>query len=326
MDKYLITIDDKNDDGLGIEKISFVKNPAILLKGMAFNNEVKSLSFKTDDTKMRIVAPAMIPMDIYRYSVEEDYEYEVRFTSEVIEDIRNKFMKNLTNKDIFNLEHSDEIIPAYILETWIVGKDPKADKSYSEWGMEVPSGTLMVLSQVTDKNYYDELVKNEQFAYSIEGFFGLSELKLMIEKKKDTNMEDLKLPDGEHQIGEKIYVVKDGKVTEIKDVVAAAEEVKPEEEVKAAEVVDEEVEASEDVKQEEDTIEAEEVEDVKMAIDEAELMTILQPKFDEIYKMIADLSSKMEDDVTSEDVVPTEDVKMSAIGKFCEVQKFLKKK
>ena len=326
MDKYLISIGDEFGDELGINLISFVKNPAIMVKGMAFNQEVKPLNFVNDDVKMRIIAPAMIPMDIYRYSREEDYEYEVRFTSEVIEKIRDKFMKNLTNKDIFNLEHSDEITPAYILETWIVGKDPKQDKAFSEYGLEVPSGTMMVMSQITDRNYYDKLVENEQFAYSIEGFFGLDELKLMIEKKKETNMEDLKLPDGEHQIGEKIYVVKDGKLIEIKDVIAA-EEVKPEEEkVEAAEVVEEEVEASEEAPSEEEAIEAEDVkeEEVKMAIDEVELMTILQPKFDEIYKMIADLSAKLETE--DEDEIPSEEVKMSAIERFTAVHKFLKKK
>jgi len=269
------------------------------------------------------VAPAMIPMDIYRYSREEDYEYEVRFTTEVIEKIRDKFMKNLSNKDIFNLEHSNEITPAYILETWIVGKDPKSDKAFSEFGLEVPSGTMMVMSQITERNYYNKLVENEQFAYSIEGFFGLDELKLMIDKKEETKMEDLKLPDGEHEIAGKIYVVKDGVITEVKDVVEASEEVTPEEEIKAEVVTEEEV-VEEEMADEEVVTDEKVEEEVKMAIDEAELMTILQPKFDEIYKMIADLGAKLEDEAEAE--LPTEEVQMSISQKFSEVQKFLKKK
>jgi hypothetical protein len=39
--------------------------------------------------------------------------------------------------------------------------------------------------------------------------------------------------------------------------------------------------------------------EVKMQIDETELMTILQPKFDEIYKMIADLKAAT---IDSEDI------------------------
>lgn len=341
MDKYLISIDDEFGDDLGINLISFVKNPAIQTKGLAFNKHEKGIKFSNDEVKMRIVAPAMIPMDIYRYDNEEDYEYEVRFTKEVIENIRGKFMENF-KQDIFNLEHTEEHVPAYILETWIVGEEPKADKAFSVYGIEVPVGTMMVMSQITDRNYYDKLVEEEQFAYSIEGFFGLDELKLMINKKQETKMEDLKLPDGEHTIGEKVYVVKDGVVTEVKDVVIA-EEVKPtEDEIKAEEIVeeekleedqeeevvleedqkDEEIEAEE---KEEEIVAEEKEEEVKLEIDENELMTILQPKFEEIYKIIAELSAKIEE-VPTEEVIDETEVKMSVNERFSNVTNFLKKK
>ncbi len=327
MDKYKITIDENIDDNLGIELISFVKNPAIMVKGLSFNtHQPKQLQFNSDSVKMRIVAPAMIPMNIYRFEEEDNYEYEVVFTSEVIEQIRNKFMMNLTNKNIFNLEHSEELVPAYILETWIVGQDPKADKSYSEYGIEVPTGTMMVMSQITDKNYYDSLVANEQFAYSIEGMFGFSELKLseFLNKKikNESDMNELMLPDGEHTIGEKIYIVKDGKVMEIKDVVkeevVAAEvtpEVTPEETPKEEEVKAEEV-IEEEVKPEAKT---------EMVIDETELMTILQPKLDEIYKMIADLNAKLEGKEDVEEVIETP-VAMNIHQKFSNVMNFIKEK
>lgn len=314
LDKYLITIDENYGEDLGINLISFVKNPAIMVKGLAFNNQVK-IKFKSDDKKMRIIAPALIPMDIYRYSREENYEYEVRFTVDVIEKLRDKFMSNLKNRDIFNLEHSDSIVPAYILETWIVGQDPKADKAYSEYGIEVPTGTMMVMSQITDRDYYDSLVKNEQFAYSIEGFFGLEELKLMINKKEEVKMKDNLF--GEFELDGKLYTFSDGKLISVVEI--NAEEEKPVEEVAAEEgVIEEEV-------VEEVAAEDKPEEEVKMVIDEAELMTILQPKFDEIYKMIADLSAKLEEEEVSEEVEP-EEVQMSVTEKFSQVQKFLKKK
>ena len=329
MDKFLISIKDINgniNEDLGIELISFVKNPAIMIKGLAFNShQQKKIKFSTDEIKMRIIAPAMIPMDIYRFEEEENEEYEVQFTEEVIEEIRNKFMANLTNRNIFNLEHSQEICPAYILETWIVGNDPKADKSYSEFGIEVPKGTMMVMSQITDKDYYDKLVANEQCAYSIEGMFGFSNLKLsdIINKNKNKINMELMLPDGEHTIGEKIYIVKDGKVLEIKDVIKAeetpVEETKIEEEVKAEEVIEEKVE--EEIKAEEVIEETK----TEMAIDEAEVMTILQPKLDEIYKMIADLTAKLEDKESIEEVIETP-VAMNIHQKFSNVMDMIKEK
>ncbi len=160
---YKITIDPEYSDGeeLGIEQIAFTSNPAIKVKGMAFSQEVKMLF--ADDLKYRVTAPAMIPMEIYRRD-DETGEYYVQFTAETIEQIHAKFMQDLKNRDIFNLEHDQsQQVPAYILESWIVD-NPKEDKAFSTFGIEVPKGTLMITAQVTDKDYYSELVKADQVA------------------------------------------------------------------------------------------------------------------------------------------------------------------
>jgi hypothetical protein len=214
---YKITIDPEYSDGedLGIEQIAFTSQPAVITKGLAFN-ENKRLFF-SDDKKYRVVAPAMIPMQIYRKD-DEDGEYFVSFDQNTIEQIHSKFMQQLSNRDVFNLEHdTDKTVPAYVLEAWLVGSDPKKDKAYSSYGIEVPEGTLMITAQVTDKDYYNELVKNEQIGFSIEGFLGL---KL----RNQLNKYNMKLPDGEHTIEDKIYVVKDGEITEIRDVEITANE------------------------------------------------------------------------------------------------------
>ena len=64
--KYKITIDEAYGDGedLGISQIAFTATPAIKVKGMAFSSNEKR--YFTDDVKMRIAAPALIPMEIYR--------------------------------------------------------------------------------------------------------------------------------------------------------------------------------------------------------------------------------------------------------------------
>jgi hypothetical protein len=314
MDKYLISIDDELGEDLGIKLISFVKKPAILVKGIAFNRNYNELKFSKDDVKMRIVAPAMIPMDIYRYSPEEDYEYEVRFTKEVIEKIRDKFMKNLSNRNIFNLEHTDEIVPAYILETWIVGDKPELDKSYSEYAIDVPSGTLMIMTQITDRDYYNKLVENEQFSYSIEGFFGLEDLKFIMQKNKKKFMEQLKLPDGHHQIDDKIYFIENGEVLKI-------EKITKEEK---SNFFDNKNNTEKEEDFEEEKVDSNE----NNILNESEIIAILQPKFDEIYKLIADLSYKIENIIENkqEKENVTEDYKMSITDKFNNLQKFLKGK
>lgn len=315
---YKITIDEEYSDGenLGIEMIAFTNLPAVKVKGVSFGSE-KRLMF-ADDVKYRITAPAMIPMDIYRRD-SEDGEYYVQFTEEVIEQIHTKFMADLRNRDIFNLEHDTEKkVPAYILETWIVD-NPKQDKAYSTFGIEVPKGTLMVTAQVTDAEYFAELVANDQVGFSIEGFLGLK----LSEQIKLNNM---KLPDGEHLIEDKIYVVKDGEVVEIKEV-----EKTPTEEVVEEEMATEEV-AMEETTVEETTEESTTTEEA-MAIDPATdaeaIAAIVLPMLEEREKaliaMIADLRNQIEEMYAEkeEEVVETQATQLSMSEKFAKFKQFV---
>jgi hypothetical protein len=309
---YKITIDpeySENGEDLGIEQIAFTSTPAIKVMGMAFNSQAKKMIFK-DNVKYRIVAPALIPMEIYRKDDEDGKEYYVSFSKEEIEKIHSKFMKDMSNKDLFNLEHdTTETVPAYVLEAWIVD-NPTKDKAYSSFGIEVPTGTLMVTAQVTDVEYYNHLVDNDQVGFSIEGYLGM---KLKAETQLKTKINMNKLPDGEHTIEGKIYIVKDGEITEIRD----------------AEVV----EASEEVALEDTVVEEEEVvEEETMAVDpvlDAEaILAIVKPALDaevnNIVAMIADLKAQLEEalSVDSEEDVVEEVVALSVQQRLSNFIKF----
>jgi hypothetical protein len=276
---YKITIDpeySENGEDLGIEQIAFTSTPAIKVMGMAFNSQVKPMVFK-DAVKYRIVAPALIPMEIYRKDDEDGKEYYVSFSKEEIEKIHAKFMRDMSNKDLFNLEHdTTETVPAYILEAWIVDS-PLKDKAYSSFGIEVPTGTLMVTAQVTDVEYYNHLVDNDQVGFSIEGYLGMK-LKEVTQLKTDIKMN--KLPDGEHTIEGKIYVVTDGEITEIRD----------------AEVV--EATLADTVVEEEEVVE-EETMAVDPALDAEAILEIVRPfiteQVDALVAMIADLKAQLEE-------------------------------
>jgi hypothetical protein len=147
----------------------------------------------------------------------------------------------------------------------------------------------MVTAQVTDPEYYNKLVEEGQVGFSIEGFLGLK----LSEQIKLNNM---KLPDGEHTIEDKIYVIKDGEVVEIKEV----------EKEPTAEVVEEEMAAEpvamEDTTVEETTEESTTTEE-EMAIDPATdaeaILAIVLPVIEEREKaliaIIADLRNQMEE-------------------------------
>ena len=320
---YKITIDEAYSDGqdLGVEMIAFTNKPAIKVKGLAFNSHVAPMSFN-DSVKMRIVAPAMIPMNIYRQD-EDGEEYDVQFSAEVIEQIHAKFMLNLQNKDIFNLEHDqDEKVPAYILEAWIVDS-PETDKAFTTYGIEVPKGTLMLTSQLTDKKYYDSLVESGQVGYSVEGFLGM---KLSEQLKLNT----MKLPDGEHMIEDKIYVVKDGEVIEIKEMPTEMEA-----EMAADPVAEEEAAAAaENPEAEAEVAEADAPVQEEMAIDPAvdteAILAIVAPMLEEhmnaVIRMIADLKNQLEESLAVETETETESVELTSHEKFKEFVKFSKTK
>jgi hypothetical protein len=316
---YKITIDPayaENGEDLGIEQIAFTANPAIKVKGMAFSSEAKPMFF-SDELKYRITAPALIPMDIYRYDDDAKQEYFVQFTKEEIENIHGKFMRDMVNRDLFNLEHDTEkTVPAYVLEAWIV-ENPKKDKAYSSFGIEVPEGTLMVTAQVTDKEYYAELVSEEQIGFSIEGYLGMK----LSEQTNKNQINMNKLPDGEHLIEGKIYVVKDGEVIEIKEV----------EKVEASE----EVALEDTVVEEETTVET--TEEETMAVDpelDAEaVLAIVKPAIEEqvnaLVAMIADLQNQLDQALTpemeEEEVEMAEAVALSVQQRFSNVNKFINK-
>ena len=320
---YKITIDEAYSEGedLGMEMIAFTNKPAIKVKGMAFNSHVAPMTF-SDSVKMRIVAPAMIPMNIYRQD-EDGEEYDVQFSAEVIEQIHAKFMLNLSNKNIFNLEHDqDEKVPAYILEAWIVDS-PETDKAFTTYGIEVPKGTLMLTSQVTNREYYDALVESGQVGYSIEGFLGM---KLSEQLKLNT----MKLPDGEHMIEDKIYVVKDGEVIEIKEMPTEMEA-----ELAADPVAEEEAAAAaENPEAEAEDAEADAPVQEEMAIDPAvdteAILAIVSPLLEEhmnaVIRMIADLKNQLEESLAVETETETDSVELTSHEKFKEFVKFSKTK
>lgn len=330
--KYKISIDDEysNGEDLGWNATAFTSRPAIMVKGMAFESQENVIKeqFFADKLKYRIAGPAMIPMQIYRCM--DDEEFYVEFTAKEIEKIHQKYMKNFKNKNMFNLEHdSTQIVPAYICDVLLLDTQAKVDMVLKDYGIKVPIGTLFIITQITDKEYYHRLVENNQVGYSIEGFLGLA---LSDIKQKYNKMEEneLKLPEGaKFQIGDKWYEVKDGVIVEVIEA-EMAEETTVEEEVK-----EEEIKASEDVveedKKEEEVAMAEEVvTETPTEEPVAEEVTgefyskeEIDAKFDELYKLIAELKAEEADEemVNGEEVALSIHDRLNAFNRFAAKRK-----
>ena len=302
---YKITIDkeySENGEDLGVDMIAFTSNPAIQVKGMAFKSqEPKQLYFK-DETKMRIAAPSMIPMDIYRKD-EDGTEYYVEFTDEVIAEIHAKMMQNLKTKDLFNLEHeAEKKVPAYVHEILLVDSEAKQKYIKDEYNIDTKLGSQFVVSQITNKEYYNSLVKNEQFAYSIEGFLGLKLNKHKMENPK-------------FEIDGKFYELIDGV-----PVLLSETEEKEEEVVMEEAPVEEEKEEKEEMAEEVVEEEKEEVAEVKSAVDpeaDAEaIMAIVAPMLDALRAEIMEAMAEKEVEETEEEEVEMQETKLSITERF----------
>jgi hypothetical protein len=179
---YEIVIDEFDETGISL--ISLVEDPAIMVKGMAFNSS-SMMSFKEVGDKQVIVGPALIPdMRIYR---EDDKfgKYYVVFTAETIAKMVEKFNKYGSNRKI-NIDHSNMMVDAFIIEDWIV-EDTVYDKS-RKYGIEVPVGTYMIMVKIEDKTFWENEVKgNGKFGFSIEGMLG----QQLVSLSKEASIDDL---------------------------------------------------------------------------------------------------------------------------------------
>lgn len=324
--RYKISInpeDQKGDEKLGMTQIAYTANPAILTKGVYLNKIDQKFIFK-DELKLIVAAPALIPnLPIYRND-EELGEYEVIFDEQTIEQLREDFMANLdTNKAQFNIDHDSSVeAPSFILDSWIT-VDSDNDPSFTKYGVQVPKGSWFVVSKFRDKEYFiNEIVNKERYAYSIEGFLGLAlnntnKNKQKMTKQKferatledgttiyvsalevggevmviDENGDKVPVFDAEHILSDGTTVVTvDGKITEIK----------PKEEM-----VKEEMEENQ-------KMEYQITDEEKTAII-SEVMQILDPKFEELYKVIAELKTVIEGDMVEDEVEVEMETKLSAV-------------
>lgn len=299
---YKITIDDDYADGedLGVESVALTSKPAIRVQGMWFSEHSPKKEKFSDEVKMRIAGPCLVPMAIYRCE-EDGTEYNVEFTEEEIDKIYHKFMRTLENKNKFNLEHNaDKTVPAYILEVMLADTDNKIKFISDEYGIKVKKGTMFLVSQITDKDYFEKLVENNQTSFSIEGFLGLklSEIK----NKKEMKEQKLKALESQMKalslLFEEIKKEDEVKETEL------AEEVKEEvtEEVKETELAEEVTEeVKEEVKEEEMAEEVAEVteevtEEVKEDVLTAEkVQEMIDSKVEELTSVIAELKAQIDE-------------------------------
>lgn len=167
---YKIKIGDINDK---LNFVSYVADPAIMKKGIAFGEKAKLFKFNHDNYKQIVAGPALIPnLPIYRFDEATQTPFYVVFEEEVIYQLVENFNRSKQEFKL-NADHKTVVKSAFMLFNWIVN-DPEKDLSFTKYNMLLPKGSWFIESKIDDATEWANILENEWTGYSVEGIFELA--------------------------------------------------------------------------------------------------------------------------------------------------------
>lgn len=210
---YRIVVD--KEDESGVFAISMVDEPAIERDFIKLSKQEKiEIKFSANKDKQLLYGPLLIPnKQIYRRT-EGGEEFNIVFEQETIDLIAEKYNKNKLG-DIFNFQHSDQMVEAFLKENWVTGKK---DKSHDYGFDDLPEGTWFGVVKVENEEFWNKYVKSGEvkgFSVEIAADIELFELTSQINNKSDKKeeMEKTKLGMVKREDGVEIYY--DGETVEV---------------------------------------------------------------------------------------------------------------
>jgi hypothetical protein len=159
------------------------------LKGQIDRATQMNIQFSRDEFRQDITAVVFQPNQyIYRYDRQSNSPYWVFMSKETI---RTALMKlsRLRPKNLINFEHSDKVFSGdevYSYENWLVGEDPKMDKSYEIFGREFEPGTWITTIHFRSKELFEDFIlSNKTSGISLEGLFEEIPFNFFSDKKQE---------------------------------------------------------------------------------------------------------------------------------------------
>jgi hypothetical protein len=162
-----------------------------------------NVAFSKDEFKGDITAVVFQPeQKIYRYDPNTQTPYYVFMSRDTIRKMLMK-VSRLKPKNLINFEHTDKVFSGdevYSYENWLVGDDPRMDKSYEIFGREFAPGTWITTIHFRNQELFDNFIlSNETAGVSLEGLFEEVPFNFMKFKSAadTTGMVNYLDPDGE---------------------------------------------------------------------------------------------------------------------------------
>ena len=184
MNKDIYYIDINDEDETGLDAISLVQHPAIEVDFLCFNEDTKKIDFSADEDKHILTAVALrADHPIYRRN--EDYEYWVVFTKDVIRKLVTKYAKNNLFNSV-NIEHNDYsfVKSAYMIESYIVDK---ARGIVPNEFKDIEDGSWIVSYYIDDESLWDILKNTDALnGLSVQGLFKLVDKQEFTSQKEQS--------------------------------------------------------------------------------------------------------------------------------------------
>ena len=254
-----------SDDNEGIFVISLVDAPATETNWMCFK-EQENIKFSIVNEDEHILAGVVMVADKPIYRIAPDgTEYYIVFSKDVIKRMAEKMLDDNTFNNI-DIQHDGNIIPrdkVKLVELFIADETKGIKPNY----LDVPDGSLLANYKIYDDELWNMAKSGVLNGFSLEGVFStirykhnknikhnkMSKIKEMLKSilvqlgevttdkgiltydgdlapgVEVKNEDGSKPADGEYKVGEdKVIVVKDGYVDEIREIEEEMAEEKPE--------------------------------------------------------------------------------------------------
>ena len=175
------------DEGLGMERISLVDDPAMESDFQFFANEEDRFKFSVQSEDQHILFGVIIRADhpVFRLT-KEGFPYYVTFSKETIKTIVRKYFRE-GRQNNFNLMHtpgtdvdSVEMLQAFIKDTER-GIDPKGFE-------DIEDGSLFGEFKVTDETLWEDIKAGKFKGFSMEIFY---DIEIPLEEEEEQLYSDI---------------------------------------------------------------------------------------------------------------------------------------
>lgn len=175
------------DDGLGMEKISLVDDPAMESDFQFFANEEDRFKFSVQNEEQRHIFGVIIRADhpVLRLSA-EGFPYYITFSKETIKTIVQKYFRE-GRQNNFNLMHTPgtDVDSVEMLQAFIKDKDRGIDPKGFE---DIEDGSLFGEFKVLDDTIWEDIKAGKFKGFSMEIFY---DIEIPLEEEEEQLYSDI---------------------------------------------------------------------------------------------------------------------------------------